>query len=69
MERDMDEGSIYLVRVWRRPGEFRASVRSVADEHLHLFTAPEDLARYFADTAADLVEIPPATRLRSTHGG
>lgn len=68
MERDMDEGSIYLVRVWRRPGEFRASVRSVADEDLHLFSAPEDLARYFADCAAP-VDPPSTARRRSTHGG
>jgi hypothetical protein len=62
MEHDMDEGSLYLVRVWRYPGDFRASVRSVSDERLHLFTAPDDLARYFAQTGIASAEPLPAAR-------
>jgi len=65
----MEDGSLYLVRVWRHPGEFRASVRSVSDEHLRLFTAPDDLARYFAETGVAETEPPPTSWRGSSDAG
>jgi len=49
----MEEAELFLVRVWREASSFRASVRSVLEEHARLFTAPEEMTRFFA--------APPAT--------
>jgi hypothetical protein len=42
----MDESDLYLVRVWRGSARFRAWARRVDEESAHLFTAPDELARY-----------------------
>lgn len=52
-EREMNESLLYLVRVWRHPGDFRASVRSVVDQEIHMFTEPHALAHYFATPGSE----------------
>jgi hypothetical protein len=42
----MDDSDLFLVRVWRGSARFRASARRVDEESAHLFTAPDELARY-----------------------
>ncbi len=49
---------VYLVRVWRREESFRASVRRVAEERVHLFNTPDDVARFIA--APEAVPPPPS---------
>jgi hypothetical protein len=49
MEQPMDEPSLYLVRVWRQPERFRASVRRADEERSRWFTAPAAVAAFLAD--------------------
>jgi hypothetical protein len=41
---------VFIVRVWRRFGAFRASVRRVDEAQGREFCAPGELASYLADT-------------------
>lgn len=58
----MDEARLFMVRVWHGAQDFRASVRRVEDDRVHMFHAVDDLARFFAhgglDTGTD--EVPAA---------
>ena len=47
----MNEAQLFTVRVWRQSEQFRASVRAVGEEHVHLFTAPAPLAAFLFDAA------------------
>ena len=49
----MDEADLYLVRVWHEAPGFRASVRRVDDERVHLFGDAEQLARFLALPVSD----------------
>jgi hypothetical protein len=48
----MDDSELYLVRVWRGGTRFRASARRVDEESAHLFSAPDELARYLTPPPA-----------------
>jgi hypothetical protein len=47
----MNEAQLFTVRVWRQSEQFRASVRAVGEERVHLFTAPAPLAAFLFDAA------------------
>ena len=47
----MNEAQLFTVRVWRQSEQFRASVRAVGEERVHLFTAPTPLAAFLFDAA------------------
>jgi hypothetical protein len=49
---DIDEPRVFLVRIWQRAWPFRATVRPLDDSAPRLFTAPLQLATYFAAAAA-----------------
>lgn len=47
----MNEAQLFTVRVWCQSEQFRASVRAVGEERVHLFTAPAPLASFLFDAA------------------
>ncbi len=47
----MNEAQLFTVRVWRQSEQFRASVRAVGEERVHLFTAPATLAAFLCAAA------------------
>jgi len=57
---------LYLVRIWRGPGDFRATARRVDGEVLHCLHSPQELAAFLAEAAQDgadaelAIEPPPA---------
>lgn len=48
----MDGVQIFIVRVWRSGGEFRASVRGVTNEEPRLFCQPGEIAEFLHRVAA-----------------
>ncbi len=59
----MDEARLFMVRVWRGAAHFRASVRSVDEDRLHLFADADELARFLAR------ELPPGSPAPGTTPG
>lgn len=57
------DAEIYTLRVWRHGTHFRAVLRAVGDEQLHLFTEPQRVAEFLAATPAP--PAPPGTDARS----
>lgn len=49
----MDGVQVFIVRVWRSRGEFRASVRGVTNEEPRLFCQPGEIAEFLHSAAAD----------------
>jgi hypothetical protein len=39
---------LYLVRIWRSPGAFRATVRRVDEDELHCLHSAQELAEFLA---------------------
>jgi len=54
----MDDTHLYLVRIWRGAQRFRATVRRVEDEALHVFYTPESVAGYLSGQAARGADAP-----------
>ncbi len=50
------DAEVYTLRVWRHGAQFRAVLRAVGDEQLHLFTEPQRVAEFLATAPAT----PPA---------
>jgi hypothetical protein len=46
----MNEAQLYVVRIWRQLSGFRAAVRRVDSDETQLFSAPEQVARYLAES-------------------
>jgi hypothetical protein len=48
----VDEATLFVVRVWRQRGAFRATTRRVDDEDTRLFVAVAELAAFLEASAA-----------------
>jgi len=58
----MDDTHLYLVRIWHGAQRFRATVRRVEDETLHVFYTPESVAGYLSSQAAPGADAPEEVR-------
>lgn len=47
---------LFIVRVWCQTTRFRAVVRDVAQERVHLFDSPETVAHFLTEAAADTTD-------------
>lgn len=48
----MSESTVFVVRVWRGGGSFRATARPVDSEQTSVFSEPVELLRFLAPPAA-----------------
>jgi hypothetical protein len=62
----MEDTLLFLLRVWHGPGAFRASLREVAEETVHLFDSPTELAGFVEQRRerANLPSEPSASPVR-----
>jgi hypothetical protein len=58
----MNEGRLYVLKVWPEPGRFRAALRAVEDDEVLRFEGVQGLCEHFASLAggpAGLPELAP----------
>jgi hypothetical protein len=55
----MDQVDLFLVRVWRFAPDFRASVRRVDDEAVHVFSSAQSVGDFLASPAAVTPHVEP----------
>lgn len=58
----MDQVDLFLVRVWRLAPDFRATVRRVDDEAVHVFSSAQSVSEFLSNPATVTPRVePPAT--------
>ena len=57
----MDQVDLFLVRVWRFAPDFRASVRRVDDEAVHVFSSAQSVGDFLSRPAAAAPRVEPSS--------